>query len=345
MGERIEHVVEAHEQGMRLDALVAGLDEERIASRSAAVRMIEAAQVLVNGEASTKKRLVVEGDVIEIDAPARTGEGADITPDYTIPLDIRFEDEHLIVLSKQPGLCCHPSRGHWDGTLANALVAHCGISGLAAAQGEDRPGIIHRLDMDTSGLMLAAKTDQAAAKLQEAIRIRDVDRRYLTLVHGYIAPDTGMVDAPIARDSRERMRMKVSDDLSARPSVTTFTVLERFEPGRYDEGYTLLECKLYTGRTHQIRVHMSYINHPVVGDQLYGRAANAKAKHRDAALRAERGLERQFLHSHKVDFSHPVSSEALSFVDELPEDLADILMQIAPQSMGRTDAGRAILGD
>lgn len=345
MAECFTHIVTAQQQGQRLDALVASLDIEGLASRSAAVRLIESGRILVNGAASTKKRLVLEGDELSIEVPARSGEPATIVPAYNIPLDIRYEDEHIIVLSKQPGLVCHPARGHWDDTLANALVAHCGTGNLAEVQGEDRPGIVHRLDRDTSGLMLAAKTDLAAARLQDDIRLRTVDRRYCTLVHGNIARDTGMVDAPIGRDERDRTRMAVSANPLARSSITTFTVLERFEAGRQDDGYTLLECKLYTGRTHQIRVHMSYTGHPVVGDPVYGRAANVKARNRDAAQRMELGLDRQFLHSYRLSFEHPISGELLSFEDELPWDLAAVLDQLADRSEGRTDYGAQQLGE
>ncbi|MCD8200250.1 MAG: RluA family pseudouridine synthase [Coriobacteriaceae bacterium] len=338
-----EHRVTDEEQGMRLDALVATFAAEGVASRSAAVRLIESGQVLVNGEPTVKKRLVLSGDRLQVEISDRTGEPSELEPDPSIPLDIRYEDEHIIVLSKQAGLVCHPSRGHWDGTLANALLAHCGQGHLAEVQGEDRPGIVHRLDQDTSGLMLAAKTDVAAARLQEEIRIRDIDRRYLALVHGHIAPDTGMVDAPIARDVQERTRMKVSDEPDARSAITTFTVLERFDASASDEGYTLIECKLYTGRTHQIRVHMAYIKHPVVGDQLYGRAANAKARNRDRFLKSERGLRRQFLHSYRLSFPHPISEEAMDFHDDLPEDLQSVLDDLAPDSMGRTAAGEEVL--
>lgn len=344
MTERYTHIVTAEEQGTRLDALVANLGIDAIASRSAVVRLIESGRILLNGANATKKRLVLEGDEVHIEVPPRSGDPTAIEPAYDIPLDIRYEDEHIIVLSKQPGLVCHPARGHYGDTLANALVAHCGAGNLAEVQGEDRPGIVHRLDRDTSGLMLAAKTDLAAAKLQDDIRMRTVDRRYITLVHGNLPSDTGMIDAPIGRDMRDRTKMAVSSDPLARSSVTTFTVLERFEAGRFDDGYTLLECKLYTGRTHQIRVHMSYTGHPVVGDPVYGRAANVKARNRDAAQRAELGLDRQFLHSYRLSFEHPITGEPLSFADELPWDLQSTLDAIASSSRGRTDYGVEQLG-
>lgn len=237
------------------------------------------------------------------------------------------------MLSKQRGLVCHPAPGHETHTLANALVEHCGPGHLGTLQGEDRPGIVHRLDMDTTGLMLAAKDDETQAALQDAIRLRSVDRRYLALVHGYIAPDTGLIDAPIARSSRDRLKMAVSDDPGARQSVTTFTVLERFEAGPRDEGYTLIECKLFTGRTHQIRVHMAYIHHPVVGDQLYGRAAQP----------ADLGLDRQFLHSWSLRFAHPATGQAMEFEDPPTWELMEALESIGQTSMGRTPRGREVM--
>ena len=343
MTDIVDHEVTQDEQGIRLDAFVAGLGLEALASRSAAVRLIESGRILVNGQPTTKKRIVLAGDQIHVEIPPRSGELGVIEPDYSIPLDIRFEDEHLIVLSKQAGLVCHPARGHYADTLVNALVAHCGLSNLAQVQGEDRPGIVHRLDRDTSGLMLAAKTDLAAARLQDGIRTRNIDRRYLTLVHGSIAHDTGMIDAPIARHVTDRTRMAVSDSASAKGAITTFTVLERFDAGRFDDGYTLLECHLFTGRTHQIRVHMAYTQHPVVGDPLYGRAACAKARNRAAALKSAMGLERQYLHSWRLSFEHPITSEELQFTDMPSGELASILHDLQDRSMGRTGYGHELL--
>lgn len=340
-----DHDVTPDEQGARLDAFVASLGIDELASRSAAVRLIESGRILVNGQPTTKKRIVVAGDQVHIEIPPRSGQANDLAPDYSIPLDIRYEDEHLIVLSKQAGLVCHPARGHYDDTLVNALVAHCGIGNLAQVQGEDRPGIVHRLDRDTSGLMLAAKTDLAAVRLQDGIRTRNIDRRYLTLVQGTLAHDTGMVDAPIARHVTDRTRMTVSDTPNAKGAITTFSVLERFDEDRHDDGYSLLECHLFTGRTHQIRVHMAYTHHPVVGDPLYGRAATAKARNRNAAEASEMGLERQFLHSWRLSFEHPITGEELSFTDTLPDDLQDVLDGLASRSLGRTEYGIELLGE
>ena len=326
-----EHRVTDGEQGRRLDALMANL--EGIASRSVAVKLIEDGAVWLNGKGATKKHVVVAGDVVTYEVEPRR------PPELiaqAIDLDIRFEDEQLIVLSKQAGLVCHPSPGHESGTLVNALIAHCGYHNLAQLQGDDRPGIVHRLDKDTSGLMLVAKSDEVGALLQDDIRLKSIDRRYLALVHGYIAPDTGLIDAPIARGGIDRPRMVITDAGNSRPSVTTFNVLERFEAGRFDDGYTLIECKLFTGRTHQIRVHLDYIGHPCVGDPLYGMTNRPKA---------QLGLARQFLHSHRLEFTHPTTGEELSFTDALPADLQEALARIEGESMGRTEAYERTIED
>lgn len=332
MARMLSYSATALDAGERLDSLLAA--RACFASRSAAARAIESGDVFVNGANVVKKYAVAAGDVIvyqeeeEVEAGPVTGQPID--------LDIRFEDDDLIVLSKQIGLVCHPSVDHADGTLVNALIYHCGTDHLCNVQGEDdRLGIVHRLDRDTSGLMLAAKTDAAGYALMEDIRDRAVDRHYLALVHGVIAPDTGMIDAPIARSANERTRMAVRDVPSARDAVTTFRVLERFEPRQHDDGYTLIDCKLFTGRTHQIRVHMQYAKHPLVGDPVY--TANGP---KDA--RAQLGLKRQFLHSFRIRFIHPETSEELEFADNLPRDLDEALRSLGDRSRGMTDAGREV---
>ncbi len=333
MGKLHVHIVKGEEEGLRLDVLLSRLPF--VSSRSAAAKLLETGRATLNEQAASKNHRVQEGDVVECEVDdivrcAPLGEH--------IALDIRYEDEHLIVLSKQAGLVCHPSTGHESGTLVNALIQHCGIENLGMLQGEDRPGIVHRLDKDTTGLMLAAKTDEAQEALQDGIRIRSIDRRYLALVHGNIAPDTGLIDAPIARAPKMRMRMEVSESPNARSSVTTFTVLERIEAARDDQGYTLVECKLYTGRTHQIRVHMAYIHHPCVGDELYG------SKH----TQADRWLQRQFLHSYRLEFDHPITDEHLMFIDPLPDDLAGVLSSLHERGFSRTGRGEelaSVLGD
>lgn len=323
--EYIYHTVSSDEAGERLDALVGSF--EQIDSRSQATRLIEDGLVLVDDVPLTKKHRVSLGEeiVVEILPAASTH----LSPEF-IPLDIRYEDGHLIVLSKQDGLVVHPAEGNWTGTLVHGLLYHSGE--LGSLQGEERPGIVHRLDKDTSGLMMVAKSDTAQEKLQEDIKYKNVDRRYLALVHGWIGPDTGLIDAPIARDSNTRMKMCVSDRASAKQAVTSFNVLERFDAGRFDDGYTLIECKLSTGRTHQIRVHLNYINHPIVGDQTYG----------SRKQRASRNLERQFLHSYSLIFNHPITGEHLEFIDPLPEDLQLLYKNIESYSVGRTSRGDEI---
>ncbi len=333
MSERlVELLVGPEGDGMRLDAFLA--TDESLPSRSACAKLVEQGAVSINATSATSKsERVMLGDRIQVtlNVEEPETEGVGLRPNPDIPLDIRYEDNYLLVLSKQAGLVCHPSPGHIDDTLANALVAHCG-SHLGMLQGDDRPGIVHRLDMDTSGLMLAAKDDETQRALQDLIRLRTLDRRYITLVHGYVSADEGTITTGIARSKRDRLRMAVSHDPTAREAITTFRVLERFEAGRFDEGYTLLECHLYTGRTHQIRVHMRHINHACVGDPLYGKGDD----------RANHGLHRQFLHSWRVSFDHPVTGETIACKDTLPDDLAAILNEIQDTTMGRTAVGERI---
>lgn len=332
MTRSICHVATSDDAGKRLDAMLA--DCGAYASRSAAARAVEQGRVLVNGDSVPKKYAVSAGQAIVYEPDE---EPDDIPVDgEPIDLDIRYEDDDMIVLSKQVGLVCHPSVDHVSGTLVNALIWHCGKSNLCNVQGEDdRLGIVHRLDRDTSGLMLAAKTDEAGRALMDDIRARAIDRHYIALVHGIMAHDTGMIDAPIARSANERTRMAVRDVPSAREAITTFKVLERFDHDRHDDGYTLIECKLFTGRTHQIRVHMQYARHPIVGDPVY--TANSP---RDAE--AQLGLKRQFLHSYRIGFEHPLTGEQLEFADNLPSDLAEVLDRLKPRSRGLTQAGEEV---
>lgn len=323
-----EHRVTVEEAGTRLDKLLSAHDF--MPSRSAAARLIEDGFVRVDGKVVTKKYLPAADAFITVEMPVR--DHGDLEAEQ-IPLDIRYEDQHMIVLSKQADLVVHPAHGHWTGTLVHALLAHS--QELGTMQGDDRPGIVHRLDKDTTGLMMVAKTDHAQASLSEAIKIRSIDRRYLTLVHGYISPDSGLIDAPLARDPRDRLRMAVVEHPNSKQAVTTFRVLERFMAGQNDDGYTLVECKLYTGRTHQIRVHMAYIAHPVVGDQLYGARR----------VKADMGLERQFLHAYRLKLDHPITGAEISLFDSLPEDLSTRLQSLAESSMGRTPAGDEVFSE
>ena len=317
------YVATAQDEGMRLDALMG--ERGLYASRSAAAHAIDAGKVLVGGELASKKLKVRAGQAIvyELDEPVvdtpLVGEPIDI--------DIRYEDDDIIVLSKQAGLVCHPSDDHRDGTLVNALIYRYGADNLCNVQGEkDRLGIVHRLDMDTTGLMMAAKTDRAGEALMAAIQDHVVDRRYKALVHGVISLEKGMIDAPIARHAKDRTRMAIRDCDSAREAITTFTVLDRFEPGPKDNGYTLIDCKLFTGRTHQIRVHMEYAKHPLVGDPLY---THSMPKAESANL----GLKRQFLHSFMLTFDHPITGVEMHFEDELPDDLQAVLDGLSSRRM------------
>lgn len=326
MTQRHTVTVKADDAGQRLDRFLG--DVEFLVSRSAAARLIDDGHVLVNGRPVTKRHIVRAGERLEVFVPP--AEPSELVPE-DIPLDIRYEDEHLIVLAKPAGIVVHPARGHYSGTLVHALLAHSDDLGTAA--GVERPGIVHRLDKDTSGLMMVAKDDATQVALSEALKIRSVERRYITLVHGYITPDSGIIDAPLGRHPKDRTRMAVSDRAEAKQSVTTFRVLERFAAGTYDDGYTLVECKLYTGRTHQIRVHMLYIKHPVVGDALYGR------NHPKADL----GLDRQFLHAYRLVVEHPTTGDTIDLTDPLPDVLASRVRALGEYSMSRTAAGDEVL--
>jgi len=318
----LTHTVRGDEVGSRIDMLLS--EVELVPSRAIAQKLLEKNCVRVDGQTVTKRYRVRSGDHITVEIPPMQRSELAVE---AIPLDIRFEDDDMIVLSKAAGMVVHPSQGHWTGTLVNALLAHSDDLGTLA--GEERPGIVHRLDKDTSGLMMVAKSDTAQAALSEMIKQRLVDRRYIALVHGPIVPDAGLIDAPIGRHPKDRQRQGVTSAAGSRLAVTSFRVLERFEASHLDDGYTLIECKLQTGRTHQIRVHVAYIQHPVVGDPLYGRRR----------LREDLGLTRQFLHAYSIAFEHPVTNEQLAFTDPLPPDLAAALLSIADRTSGRTAAG------
>ncbi|MCH3926875.1 MAG: RluA family pseudouridine synthase [Atopobiaceae bacterium] len=256
--------------GVRIDAFLSAQDG--MPSRSACARLIEEGRVTINStSALSKSERVALGDRVSVELPEPEDEGGPLVPNPDIPLDIRYEDDRLIVLSKQAGLVCHPSPGHAQDSLANALVAHCGYDHLGLLQGEDRPGIVHRLDMDTSGLMVCAKDDEMQRALQDLIRLRVLDRRYLVLVHGYVAPETGTITTGIARSTRDRLRMAVSDDPGAREAITPSRRSSASRRGGATRA-TAPGVPPLTGRTHQIRVHMRHISHQVVGDRSTGGA-------------------------------------------------------------------------
>lgn len=309
-------IVKEKHNGIRLDSYLAEVGAYN--SRSIAAKFCDAGKVTVNGKAGSKKNKLQAGDTVEFEAAVENTKLAG----EDIPLDIRYEDEEIIVLSKQPGLVCHPAQGHPNGTLVNALINHCGADHLCDIQTDHaRLGIVHRLDADTSGLMICAKTNEAGLKLSQAMKDHTTLRCYQTLVFGNVKQDSGKIDVPLLRTLNKRPKMIGSNDANAKNATTTFKVINRIESsfGKF----SLLSCKIITGRTHQIRAHMEYINHPVVGDPLYNSGAP-----KDFDAKEELNLNRQFLHSCKIGFNHPRTDEYIEFEDELPQDLKSSLEKL-----------------
>jgi len=316
-------------EGKRLDQwLAAALAPEF--SRSRIQALIREGAVMLNGQAVKEaKRKVAAGEIYELALPepeAPEPQGEDI------PLDILYEDDALIVIDKPAGLVVHPGPGNWTGTLVNALIHHCGDS-LSGIGGVRRPGIVHRLDRDTSGVMVVAKTDQAhrllAAAFADHGRDGDLERAYVALLWGVPRRTSGTVDVPLGRSSSDRtLRAVVPEGRSdARHAVTRYTVLERYGSGPAEEQIaSLVECRLETGRTHQIRVHMAHIGHPLVGDPDYGRAFRTKANRLPPAL-AEKvaAFPRQALHARLLVFRHPVSGKIMRFEAPIPDDMRELL--------------------
>jgi 23S rRNA pseudouridine1911/1915/1917 synthase len=282
--------------GSRLDRALARRDE--IGSRALAERLLSGGAVLVDGIARAKSHRLEPGAVVEVELPEETAVVLAPEP-VTVPL--AYEDEHLLVVDKSAGLSVHPGAGESSGTLAAQLLT------LGAAGGPDpmRPGVVHRLDRDTSGLLMVARSEEAHAALQEAIRRREVERRYLALVRGHPRSRTGRIDAPIGRDRREPTRRSLDTD-EPRDAVTHFEVRERLAE------HALLEVRLETGRTHQIRVHLAAIDLPVSGDPQYG-------------VKGDLGLARQFLHAYRLRFAHPVTGEQIDAESALPPELTTAL--------------------
>ena len=287
--------------GERLDAAIARLSGT--VSRSAAQRLAEEGAVLVDGAARKKNYKLRVGETIELTLPeAQPIEAAA----EDIPLDVVYEDDDLIVINKPKGLVVHPAAGHWTGTLVNALIHHCGSS-LSGVGGKLRPGIVHRIDKDTSGLIIAAKNDFAHRALAAQLADHTLARTYRCIAVGSFREDAGTVDLPIGRHPTDRKKMAVNAP-NAKPAVTHWRVLERFR------GYSYLECKLETGRTHQIRVHLAAKGHPILGDTVYGKAALGK--------------DSQCLHAVALRFLHPRSGEPISLSCPEPEDWAPLLEKL-----------------
>ncbi len=306
MGElekRREYVIDAKAEGQRLDVFLARKEELGL-SRSHTQKLIRQGRVTVNGEVGKPSCRLVTGDQVVVEVPQPVS--PQVKP-QEIPLDIIYEDDDLLVVNKPRGMVVHPAPGHADGTLVNALLAHCDdLSGINDVR---RPGIVHRLDRDTTGLLVVAKNDRSHLDLARQIKERRVEREYLALVHGSVPVASGLVEAPVGRHPVHRKKMAVT--WSGKPAVTKFWVLERF-----DGVYSLVRARLGTGRTHQIRVHMAYIGHPVVGDPVYG----PKGHRREPF-----SLKGQALHAQRISFCHPATGERLEFEAPLPEDMKEAI--------------------
>ena len=290
-------IVEINDSGKRIDKY---LNENTEYTRSKIQKMIENGNILVNDVKVKDSYKVKENDYITIEALEET---TDILPE-NIPLDIYYEDDDLIVVNKPSGMVVHPAPGNYTGTLVNALIYH--TNNLSKVNTNIRPGIVHRIDADTSGLLLVAKNDKSHNILAEAIQKKEVVREYIALVEGIIMEDTATIDAPIGRDKKDRKKMTVTSE-NSKDAVTHIRVLERYKDS------TLIRCKLETGRTHQIRVHLSYIGHPVVNDPVYG---HKKLIDKDFG---------QMLHAEKLGFVHPTTKEYMEFTAPLPDRFKEIL--------------------
>ncbi len=295
--------VKALESGERIDALLARSVQGL--SRSAAQRLTEDGQVTLNCKPVRKNYKCSAGEEFRLNLPPAE-DTALIAQD--IPLDVVYEDDDLIVVNKARGMVVHPAAGHLDGTLVNALLHHCGAS-LSGIGGELRPGIVHRIDKDTSGLIIVAKNDFAHLGLSAQLADHSLSREYEAVVHGRLREDSGTVNRPIGRHPTDRKRMAVTEK-NSRPAVTHWQVIDRYR------GYTHIRCALETGRTHQIRVHMASLGHPLLGDFTYG------------APSPEKGLEGQCLHARALKFIHPRTGEHVRLETELPEYFREVLSKL-----------------
>ena len=297
----------AAESGTRIDAWLSANVPDL--TRNAAQRLLTEGMVLVNGKPPKKNYKVNAGDAVIVTIPDIAE--VPLVP-QNIPLDIVFEDEDVVVVNKPRGMVVHPAPGHPDGTLVNALMYHCGDS-LSGVGGEKRPGIVHRIDKDTSGLLIVAKNDAAHLALSAQLSDRSLSRVYRAVVVGNLKQDSGTVDAPIGRHPNDRKKMAVTQQ-NSRNAVTHWSVLERYR------GYTHVRCKLETGRTHQIRVHMAHIGHPLLGDEVYGHAKLP-----------EKGLVGQCLHAKELQFIHPRTGQAVHLDTELPDYFKEVLTRLGQE--------------
>lgn len=296
-------ILKIEESGDRIDALLARSIEGL--SRSAAQRLLDDGMVTKDGKPLKKNYKCAAGDELEVTLP----ELADIPlVAQDIPLDIAYEDDDLIVINKPRGMVVHPAPGHPDGTLVNALLYHCGDT-LSGIGGEKRPGIVHRIDKDTSGLIIVAKNDFAHQGLSAQLSDHSLFREYEAVIHGNMRDESGTIDRPVGRSPQDRKKMAVTER-NSRPAVTHWEVIDRYR------GFTHIRCRLETGRTHQIRVHMSSIGHPLLGDFTYG------------APSPEKGLEGQCLHARRLTFVHPRSGELMTISSDLPDYFVSVLSKL-----------------
>ncbi|MGN1480831.1 RluA family pseudouridine synthase [Porcipelethomonas sp.] len=300
MDEMVLTVTE-NDSGSRLDKWIA--EQTDTLTRTAVQNIIESGGVLVNEKTAAKNYKLRVGDTVEINIPKPVELN---TEPENIPLDIVYEDSSLLVVNKPKGMVVHPAPGNYSGTMVNALLYHCGDS-LSGINGVIRPGIVHRIDKNTSGLLIVAKTDAAHNFLAEQIKVHSFTREYELVAQGRFSQTEGTVDAPVGRNPNDRKKMCVIYK-NSKNAVTHYKVLEQFDK------YAYLKCRLETGRTHQIRVHMAYIGHPVLGDDVYGKAF--------------KGIEGQCLHARKIGFIHPDTGKYMEFDSELPDYFKEILRKV-----------------
>jgi 23S rRNA pseudouridine1911/1915/1917 synthase len=297
-------LIEEESEGARLDkALSFALPD---ISRTYIQKLIEMGMILLNGETTFSKKIPLKaGDRLTVILP----EPEDLNVEAEdLPLSIVYEDDQVLVIDKEKGMVVHPAPGNFQGTLVNGILFHC-RGKLSTINGTIRPGIVHRIDKDTSGLLMVAKTDSAHRSLAAQLAEHSITRGYQAIVHGNLPQDKGRIDAPIGRDPANRLRQKVTDR-GGKQAVTNYTVLERF--GRF----TLVEARLETGRTHQIRVHMAHIGHPLLGDYVYG------------PKRDPYGVDGQMLHAYLLGFTHPETGERLEFISPLPAEFERVLKRL-----------------
>lgn len=303
----MKRIIVDENDNIRLDSYISKKNTDL--SRGAIQRLLEEGNIMVNDVVKKNSYKVKSGDIIQINIPEVRDTKIEA---QDIPVNIVYEDSDIIVVNKPKGLVVHPANGNPDGTLVNAIMNICKDS-LSGIGGEKRPGIVHRLDKDTSGLLIIAKNDKAHISMSEQIKNRQVNKRYIALVRGIIQEDEATINMPIARSKKDRKKMAVDKD--GREAITHFKVLKRYDK------YTLVELKIDTGRTHQIRVHMAEIGHPVVGDEVYSNGKN------------EFNIKGQMLHAKSLDFKHPITEKKMHLEAEVPQYFTDVI-KICDNRMG-----------